>query len=795
MDGSSACQRLQGALKREFPDISCDEAILSHLAQSLEGKGLPSADDVVESWAPFLIALDACSDDEEAHRVCCRLLQRLSAEASPKDSAEATARAAAGSRATPAAPAPASAAGSRAAPSPVPSPCLPSEEEYLKQRPTERATWEPKAKVGQGTRRRQQRQPHVGEPAGLDETEDRRRAADAARRCEENEQQSETVSAELEGWLERLRLEKYSERARAWCEKEGAVHLNEVLENWEDFANALSLKPLERKRVEKDVNSRRGPPEPPASPQPPPPASPQPPSPGTQVGPPVPVLPAQPSSASSSSKGSFGPPDDLQRYTLLEELGQGATATVYRCRRGEVQFAVKTISLAKLRLQRDYQRITDKLNREVQILFKLRHPRIVSLFDVVEETDKLHLVMELVEGGPEGIELFDYIVARGSFTEPVARYVFLQIVEGLKFIHLKDIVYRDLKPENILVDEKASRRNEGLFEVKLSDFGHSKLINDGYSTALTRVGTPQYWAPEVNDPAKAAKGYDQTVDLWSLGVVLYVMLIGAYPFDGMGEPIEEQMRRARLNFRSASGGMASESAQDLIRALIVVDPRRRLNLDGCRNHPWVVIPGGTLDQVMTPFDDSHVQEERVHLPNKPSKSQVEELRRDLHVWMKQYKCSAQVKQDYVIANIDERALDGRVSVARQELQQMVQFYVKKWGNTPENETSAPSRQSHWRPEPVLPAVPERRPGFRFRMVNHVLRVSSEHGAGLDLLAERGGMRVQMIYDQPGQPGLQIGDLITKINEVSLRRGDEHQVEGIFGTHFCDGAQLAIKREC
>ena len=87
-------------------------------------------------------------------------------------------------------------------------------------------------------------------------------------------------------------------------------------------------------------------------------------------------------------------------------------------------------------------------------------------------------------------------------------------------------------------------------EIKLSDFGHSKLINDGYSTALTRVGTPQYWAPEVSDldPLQAKKGYTQQVDLWSLGVVLYVMLIGAYPFDGLREPIERQIRRADVKF-------------------------------------------------------------------------------------------------------------------------------------------------------------------------------------------------------------------------------------------------------
>lgn len=583
-------------------------------------------------------------------------------------------------------------------------------------------------------------------------------------------------------------MTQYSDSARAWCGKMGAVNLSEVLENWEDFVTELKLKPLERKRVEKDVNSRAKQPAAPVTPQRPAepavPASPQSASPG-----PAPALQDQATTACHAQKGSFGPSDDPQRYHLLEELGQGATATVYRCRRGEDYFACKTISLAKLRLQRDFQRIADKLNREVQILFKLRHPRIVSLFDVVEEFDKLHLVMELVPGGPEGVELFDYIVARGSFTEPVARYVFLQIVDGLAFIHMKDIVYRDLKPENILVDEKASRRDEGLFEVKLSDFGHSKLINDGYSTALTRVGTPQYWAPEVNDPVKAARGYDQTVDLWSLGVVLYVMLIGSYPFDGVGEPIEEQIRKARINFRSqACGGReCSQQAQDLIRSLIRIDPKQRLTLEECRRHCWAALPGGILDGGghFAPVDESHVREERIRLPVQPSKQQVEQLRRDLHIWMKTFKCSAQLKQMDVIAQLDPQALDGRcVEDARHELHLIVQHHFG---------SAAVARPAPRGREPALATVPERPEKRSFRLLTFVLHVHEEHGAGLDLQPERGGMRIEKIYSKPGQPGLQPKDLITKINEVSLR-GTPQTVEEVFGAHFGDGAQLAIKRE-
>jgi len=514
----------------------------------------------------------------------------------------------------------------------------------------------------------------------------------------------------------------------------------------------------------------------------------------------APATPA-PQTRHAGRLGAFGPTEDPQRYVLGEELGTGATATVYKCFQGDVAYAVKTISLAKLRLQRDFQRRKDSLHREVSILFSLRHPRIVSLFDVVEDPDKLHLVMELVQGG----ELFDYIVARGSFAENTARYVFLQIAEGLKYIHSKDIVYRDLKPENILVDEKASRLAEGLLEVKLSDFGHSKLINDGYSTALTRVGTPQYWAPEVSDPAKAALGYTQSVDLWSLGVVLYVMLIGAYPFDGVGERIEDQIRKAQLSFRNQIGQNANDQAQDLIRSLIKVNPKERLNLDGCLSHPWVAIAGGSIGRIMKLCTEAHptVIEERLHLPIQPSKDQVEVLRRDLQHWMTKFKCFATVKHREVIATLGDEAKVGAklIEDARKELLMLVQHHFG---------TQVKASQ---RMEPSLPAVQEgsqreeggngygggaggsrREPKRSFRLLTYTLRVSEEHGAGLDLQPERGGMRIEKIYEQPGQPGLSPKDLITKINEVSLR-GTPDRVEQIFGKQFCDGAELAIKREC
>lgn len=572
---------------------------------------------------------------------------------------------------------------------------------------------------------------------------------------------------ELIQWLTELHLGQYAEEALRWCAGMGAAQLSEVQESWQEFAAALQLKPLERKRLEKASEKASA-----ASPH------------GKEEKSPVADGAGGTGGQSSQSAGkavevigsrasrlgSFGPNDDPGRYTLLEEIGSGATATVYRCRRGDHIFAVKNISLSKLKLQRDFQRIADKLYREVSILYSLRHPRIVSLFDVVEGQEKLHLVMELVEGG----ELFDHIVSKGRLPEAEARYIFLQITEGLQYIHSKDIVYRDLKPENILVDAKASR--PGLLEVKLSDFGHSKLVNDGYSTALTRVGTPQYWAPEVSDPALAAKGYDQRVDLWSLGVVLYVMLMGVYPFDGIAGPMEEQIRQAKLSFNFYSPGeVPSDGVKDLISSLVKAKPADRLALSACLSHSWAAMAGGALDKVLKLCSESKaVAEERLVLPTKPSREQVELLRRDLNHWTSKHRCFATLKYNEVVASLGPPLTFEEQEAARKELVAIINYL---FGREPLQPQKAPTGEAR----------------RRFKVISLYLRVSTEGGAGLELNPEHGGMRVDEVLPHPGQPGMLAGDLITSINEISLR-GNPSKVEAIFRVNFKDGVLLSLKRE-
>jgi len=426
------------------------------------------------------------------------------------------------------------------------------------------------------------------------------------------------VFEELNPWLERLHLVQYDDEANAWCSQNNVASLDQLLQNWQSFADNVKLKFLERKRVERAFIERSW----------------------------------------------FGPPNDPYRYTMLEKIGSGGYANVHRCSRGQDIFAVKNISLTKLRMQTDYRRVADNLHNEVSILFALRHPRIVALFDVIEVQDQvLHLVMEYVEGG----DLHGKILEKKSFSEPLAKYVFRQVAEGLAFIHSKDIVHRDLKPENVLVDKTNS--TEQNLEVKLADFGVSKIINNGYSIAMSHVGTEEYQAPEVGDPKTAALGYDQTADLWSLGVVLYVMMVGSYPYGRGAVCTDAHIRRA--SYRSlATGREISESSKNLIGSLIRVDRKKRLPLDDCMKHPWMAtVAAAAVDQHVP-----QALEMRIPLPIQPSKDQRKLLKQDLHMWQKRYHMAAVVKQMEVIVTYGEQE-EADLDTARQELHEHLKRHL------------------------------------------------------------------------------------------------------------------------
>lgn len=281
-----------------------------------------------------------------------------------------------------------------------------------------------------------------------------------------------------------------------------------------------------------------------------------------------------------------------EEFEIGNELGRGTAARVFACRRlsDGAQLAMKAIDLRRLRLQDDFEGQMVKLNREIQILQELDHKRIVSLRTAHRTDNWCLLFMELISGG----ELFNEIVQKKCFSEVEARHVFRQILDAVAYMHSRHVIHRDLKPENILIERKVPGMPPStgdVYDIKIADFGLSKIISEGMSAAKTFLGTPQYWAPEVLDVERKGGTYDKSADFWSLGAILFVMLGGRYPFDGKKMPLEEQIRTASFNMGTAAWKHISDEAKDLVRGLLRVEVSTRFDMERCLAHPWVAGPG------------------------------------------------------------------------------------------------------------------------------------------------------------------------------------------------------------
>ncbi|PKI53125.1 hypothetical protein CRG98_026487 [Punica granatum] len=249
------------------------------------------------------------------------------------------------------------------------------------------------------------------------------------------------------------------------------------------------------------------------------------------------------------------------RYVLEEQLGWGQFGIIRACLdkfTGEV-LACKSIAKDRLVTPEDVQSV--KL--EIEIMTKLSgHPNIVNLRVVYEEEDYVHLLMELCMGG----ELFHRLEKHGRFSEMEARFLFRHLMEVVKYCHDNGVIHRDLKPENILL-VSTSRKSP----IKLADFGLATYIKPGQYLHGT-VGSPFYIAPEV-----LVGGYNQAADVWSAGVILYILLSGLAPFWGRTKSkIFEAVRAANLRFPSSHWDSVSSSAKELIAGMLQLDPSKRL---------------------------------------------------------------------------------------------------------------------------------------------------------------------------------------------------------------------------
>lgn len=259
-----------------------------------------------------------------------------------------------------------------------------------------------------------------------------------------------------------------------------------------------------------------------------------------------------------------------EKYEFKDLLGTGAFSQVVLAESRDtpgVMHAIKCIDKKALKGKED------SLENEIKVLRRLKHPNIVQLLETYEDKNKVYLVMELVTGG----ELFDRIVEKGSYTEKDASDLIRQILEAVDYMHSQGVVHRDLKPENLLYycPEEESK-------IMISDFGLSKMEDSGIMA--TACGTPGYVAPEV----LAQKPYGKAVDVWSMGVIAYILLCGYPPFyDESDANLFAQILKGEFEFDSPYWDEISDSAKDFIRHLICVDVERRYTCRQALAHPWI----------------------------------------------------------------------------------------------------------------------------------------------------------------------------------------------------------------
>ena len=279
------------------------------------------------------------------------------------------------------------------------------------------------------------------------------------------------------------------------------------------------------------------------------------------------------SSSSRQRNSTISPNMDNNKrigdYLLLSTIGRGTFSKVKLALHlpTKQKVAIKILDQEKIVDETDIERI----KREIKILSILHHKNIVHLYETITNENNIYIIMEYIEGK----DLFQYINSLQRLTEYKSSQLFRQLISCLEYIHKLGIVHRDIKPENILIDKE--KKN-----LKLVDFGLGNIYKKN-ELVKTACGSPCYAAPEM----LTGKAYDGFYsDLWSCGVVLYCMLVGGLPFD------DEDIKKLYRNIKMAKYDMPnflSNYAQDLIRRILVTNPKRRITLDEIKNHPFLLM--------------------------------------------------------------------------------------------------------------------------------------------------------------------------------------------------------------
>jgi len=257
-------------------------------------------------------------------------------------------------------------------------------------------------------------------------------------------------------------------------------------------------------------------------------------------------------------------------YRIGKMLGSGAFGEVRVCvhRESGAQRAVKV--LRKSHMDEDEKKM---LFNEINNLKDLDHPNILKMYEFFEDEKRYYIVTEICKGG----ELFDEILASGRFNEKNAAVLIKQVLSCINYCHNANIVHRDLKPENILLEA-----NKEFDQIKIIDFGTS-LVYDPNKKLDEKLGTPYYIAPEV-----LGKNYGSKCDIWSIGVIVYILLSGIPPFNGKDDQeIMKAVRKGKFSFSDKCWSSVSDQAKDFISKLLTLDQNARPTAAEALTHPWI----------------------------------------------------------------------------------------------------------------------------------------------------------------------------------------------------------------
>uniref|UniRef100_A0A7S3L7C7 non-specific serine/threonine protein kinase n=1 Tax=Amphora coffeiformis TaxID=265554 RepID=A0A7S3L7C7_9STRA len=258
-------------------------------------------------------------------------------------------------------------------------------------------------------------------------------------------------------------------------------------------------------------------------------------------------------------------------YKIGKELGSGAFSVVKEGSNkstGE-SFAIKIVTKSKLTEEDE-----SALMEEIDVLKDMQHPNIIRLYETFDEKDFYYLVTEKMLGG----ELFDRIVQKSYYNEKEARDTCRVLFDAIKYCHSKKVAHRDLKPENLLLQ---SASNDS--KVKIADFGFAKRCPRPMCLT-TQCGTPGYVAPEILEGVP----YDTQSDMWSLGVIVYILLGGYPPFIEQNQrELFRKIRKGQFEFHEEYWGQVSQDAKNLIKSLLTVDPNKRANAPKILESRWM----------------------------------------------------------------------------------------------------------------------------------------------------------------------------------------------------------------